>query len=98
MESHTDESAFPNELYPDGDRPEGFDDQEREAIRRASARAPGRSDLRDAYDAFADEVKNELEAVKGRLPPDYFRRRPPIRTVVYVEVSPGIELFWVKAY
>jgi hypothetical protein len=96
MHEYPDKSAFPNEHFPDGQRPDLFDEDERSAIRRANA--PGKPDLREAFEACAEEIKKELEAVKGDLPSDYFQRRPPIRTVVYIQISPGIETYWVKAY
>lgn len=96
MHEYPDESSFRNEHFPDGKRPEKFDEDERAAIRRANA--VGKPDLLEAFEACAEEVKKELEAVRGELSSDYFQRRPPVRTVVYVQISPGIETYWVKAY
>jgi hypothetical protein len=76
-----------------------FTDEEQRIIK--GTKGFPREKLDEAYESFAEEVRNKLIELHGDLADDYFDERPFIETVVFVKPrahNNWVKEYWVKAY
>ena len=82
-----------------GESRNGFTSEEQEVIRGTVGDPKERLD--EAYESFAEAVRNRLIELHGELADDYFDERPFIETVVYVRPrahNNWVKEDWVNAY